>query len=312
MSYASSYSSYASSQNGIWSWKDSYRWIDFDAAASLQVDEELTNRWNNTKDKTFSFALTSGSWFNQSKNRGIYSCFVELNFSRNKINKIYQKNKNTSYQREMRRTPPFILPQGNKKKLSQLFDTRYADKDEAEIMSEQGMICFFKDNKVNPESHETLIISHLLQCEEMGIISKEEFVSGFYKNGCMDKSDIQKCIQRKCMAVNNNSKSFKAFYKWIFVHVKEDEKKKQISTELAVQLWTILFEKDKNKMKLLKEWMAYCLSAKDNELKVVSRDLWEQIYDFLMETQSIDSYDDAGGSWPIAIDEFVEYLQTKK
>lgn len=304
-----SYSQYAASANGIWSWKDSYRWVDFDADASRQVDEELTSKWNNTNEKSFSFALTAGSWFNQSSNKGNYTCYVELNSSRTKISKIYQKNKNTSYQREMRRTPAFVLPRGNKDKLGQLFDKSYADAEEKDIMSQDGMIKFFKDNKVNPDGHETLIIAQLLQCEEMGIISRDEFVDGFYKNGCMNKSDVQQCVQRQCQIVNGSVKSYKKFYKWIFVHVKEDEKKKQIPMDLAIALWNILFKKEAKSMKLLKEWMAYCEKVKDKELKVVSRDLWEQIYDFLKETNSIDSYDDAGGSWPIAVDEFVEYLQ---
>jgi len=300
------------SQNGVWAWKDSYRWVDFDADASRQVDEEITNRWNNTKDKSFSFPLTSGAWFNQSRNRNMYTCHVELNYSRSKINKIYQKNKNTSYQREMRRTPPFQLPSGNTKKLGQLFDKSYADKDEKDIMSENGMLKFFKDCGINPESHETLIISFLLNCEEMGIITRDEFVKGFNKNGCNDKSDVKKCVQSKCQTVNGNRKKWKEFYKFIFHHVKEDEKKKTIPTELALQLWSILYQKDKKNMKLLDEWLTYCEKEKNGEMKVVSRDLWEQIYDFLIETASIDNYDDAGGSWPVAIDEFVEYLQEKQ
>jgi len=312
MSYSSSYSSYASSQNGTWSWKDSYRWVDFDADASRQVDEIITDRWNNTKERHFSFPLTSGSWFNQSRNRGIYSCHVELNYSRNKINKIYQKNKNTSYQREMRRTPPFQLPQGNSKKLAQLFDKNYADKEEKDIMSENGMLKFFKDVGVNAESHETLIISYLLNCEEMGILSRDDFVNGFCRNGCCDKHDVKKCVQSKCQTVNANTKQWKNFYFWVFKHIKEDEKKKTIPTDLAMQLWTILFQAHKKNMPLLNEWMAYCQHTKDKELRVISRDLWEQIYDFLKETNSIDSYDDAGGSWPVAIDEFVEYLQEKQ
>lgn len=90
------------------------------------------------------------------------------------------------------------------------------------------------------------------------------------------------------------------------------KKKKTISTELAIQLWSILFQKDKSSMKLMEKWMNYCQKKKDNDLKVISKDLWEQIYDFLKETSSINDYDDAGGSWPVAIDEFVEYLQEQK
>jgi len=134
----------------------------------------------------------------------------------------------------------------------------------------------------------------------------------FLNKVVMIRNDVKKCVQNKCRDVNGNTKQWKGFYKWIFKHVKEDEKKKTISTELAVQLWAILFQKDKGSMKLMDKWMTYCEKNKDKDMKVVSRDLWEQLYDFLKETSSIDDYDDAGGSWPVAIDEFVEYLQEQK
>jgi len=312
MAVASDYSSYAASQNGVWSYRESYRWIDFDADASAQVDRCLTDQWTGTKQKSFSFALTEGAYFKQQQNQGAYTCYVELNFSRNKISKIYQKNKNTGYQREMRRNPAFVLPSGDKKKLSKLFDRSYADEDDPDIMSEPGMLKFFKDCGVNAESHETLIVSYLLKCPEMGILGRDEFVEGFFAQGCTDKADMKKAVQAKCRSVNGDVRAWKAFYRWVFVHVREDEKKKTIPTGLAMQLWQILFRRERARLKLLDAWLGYCAEEEEGELKSVSRDLWEQIYDFLKETQTVDDYDDAGGSWPVAVDEFVEYLQEKQ
>ena len=39
----------------------------------------------------------------------------------------------------------------------------------------------------------------------------------------------------------------------------------------------------------------------------ISKDLWEQLIDFLSETKSAEEFDDSG-AWPVAIDEFMEYL----
>ena len=280
----SSYDTYASSLNGKWEWKDSYRWVAFEEATNKEIDEQITEKWLNTKEKTFTFPLTTGTYFSQSHNRGNYSCEVQLDYSRKRINKIQQINKNSYYKREMRRTPAFQLPTGNAKKLSSIFDKLYADKQEKTIMSESGMLKFFKDCGVNPESHETLIISYLLNCQEMGIYDKQEFIDGFKKCGCSDKSDIKKCVQSKCNQINNNTKKFKLFYRWIFNHVKEDEKKKTIPNELAVQLWSIIFQKEKNKMYYLDKWLKYCTLNANKDLKVISKDLWQQIYDFLIET----------------------------
>lgn len=212
----------------------------------------------------------------------------------------------------MRRTPAFQLPSGDKKKLQHLFDKTYADKEEKDIMSESGMLQFFKDMGVNPESHETLVVSYMINAEEMGIISRDEFVNGFYAQGCSSLDELKKCVQDKCKAINRDNKQWRSFYKWVFQYVKEDEKKKTIDSSIAIQLWNILFQKDKHSMKLADQWMKYADAQKDKELKVVSKDLWEQIYDFLKETKSVDDYDDAGGSWPVAVDEFVEWLQEQK
>lgn len=197
---------------------------------------------------------------------------------------------------------------GSTSKLDSIFKKNYADKEDPDIMSEQGMLKFFKDCGVNPESHETLIIAFHLQCDEMGIYEKKEFSEGFCTSGCSTKKDIKNVVQDRIRSVNNNTGEFKKFYKWIFRHVKEEEKKKTIPTELAIQLWQLVFNKHKHSMKLLDQWLTFCEEVKDKDMKVISRDVWEQIFDFLKETASLDDYDDCGGAWPVAVDEFVEWM----
>ena len=71
--------------------------------------------------------------------------------------------------------------------LQSLFKKHYGDKEDPDIMSEAGMLKFFKDCGVNPESYETLVIAYLLQCEEMGIYEKQEFVTVFADQGMIPK-----------------------------------------------------------------------------------------------------------------------------
>eukprot|EP00483_Globobulimina_turgida_P009738 UN09757 len=75
-----------------------------------------------------------------------------------------------------------------------------------------------------------------------------------------------------------------------------------------MQLWSLVFSKQKHSMKLLRQWLEWCDMVKDKDMRVVSRDVWEQIFDFLRETSSLDDYDDCGGAWPVAVDEFVEWM----
>lgn len=196
---------------------------------------------------------------------------------------------------------------GSTSKLDSLFKKSYADKEDKEIMSEEGMLKFFKDCGVNPESYETLVIAFMLNCEEMGIYEKKEFSKGFAEQGCSNKKDIKNRVQDKIRSIQNNTSEYKKFYKWLFIHVKEDEKKKSVPTALAIQLWALVFKRYENKMKLLPLWLEYCTAVQDKDMKVVSKDVWEQIFDFLQETQSVATYDDCGGAWPVAVDEFMEW-----
>merc|ERR1711933_388687 len=99
---------------------------------------------------------------------------------------------------------------------------------------------------------------------------KDEFVTGFSKAGCSDKKDIKKQIAQVCRSLSDQAQ-FKAFYKWIFHHVKEDDKKKTIPTPLAILLWQIVLVKHQNSMPLMDRWLEFCESAQDSTLKAISR-----------------------------------------
>lgn len=196
------------------------------------------------------------------------------------------------------------------KKLEKIFNY-YADKEDTDVMSESGMIKFFKDNNVNPESHHTLIIAYHLKSTEMGLIQKEEFCNTFSRAGIDDKKSIKKDIQNICQKIDNSDDNYKKFYRWIFTHAKEDEKRKTIPTDLAMQLLNIITVKQRPKLSLLNDWLAYMAKVKDTEYKAISKDVWEQSFDFLKQSKNIDSYDENDG-WPVMIDEFVEWLKNGK
>lgn len=196
---------------------------------------------------------------------------------------------------------------GSADKVRKLFD-KYADKEDKEIMSEQGMIQFFKDISINPDGHETLVISWLLNCTEMGLIQRKEFVEGFTNQGCSTIADVKTVVKGKITSLGTDSQ-FKQFYRWVFQHVKEDEKKKTIPTNLAIQLWKIVLGSKQKDLPLLEKWLLWC--EKSEDFKVVNKDIWEQVYDFLKETKDLKSYDDSG-AWPVQVDEFIEWCKEQK
>jgi len=196
---------------------------------------------------------------------------------------------------------------GSPDKVRKIFD-KYADKEDKDIMSEQGMIQFFKDISVNPDGHETLVISWLLSCSEIGLIQRKEFVEGFSSQGCSSIGEIKGVIKGRVNSLGTETQ-FRQFYKWVFQHVKEDEKKKTIPTNLATQLWKIVLGSKQKELVLLEKWLIWCEKAED--FKVVNRDVWEQVYDFLRETKDVKSYDDSG-AWPSQVDEFMDWVKEQK
>jgi len=113
-------------------------------------------------------------------------------------------------------------------KLQKLF-SQYVDKSDPNIMSEQGMTKFFKDVGIDPEGYETLAVAWHLNAHEMGLFQKQEFIDGFSKSSCSTIADVKKVIQDVTKSLKEKYK-FKEFYKWLFTHAREDEKKKNDST----------------------------------------------------------------------------------
>lgn len=123
----------------------------------------------------------------------------------------------------------FNIKQGDSNKLSKLFN-KYADVEDDSIMSEEGTMKFFKDINIDPAKMDTLVIAWMLKCGELGIIERQEFIDGFAKSGCSTIKDIK---QSAANAVKNvqSKDQFKSFYRWLFIHSREDEKKKDNTKE---------------------------------------------------------------------------------
>eukprot|EP01084_Bolivina_argentea_P261282 441474_1 len=95
--------------NGIWSWDNNGKWVNFEKVTSKQIDTSLRTQWMNTSANPLIFPITAGAFFNMPYNVNTYSVYVYLNEGRTKINNVYQQNKTTNFRRQLRRTPPFVL-----------------------------------------------------------------------------------------------------------------------------------------------------------------------------------------------------------
>lgn len=64
------------------------------------------------------------------------------------------------------------------------------------------------------------------------------------------------------------------------------------------------------KYQYLDDWVKFC-ESEEAGLKAVQKDSWNMFYDFYMITKGgIESFVD-DGTWPVLIDQFMEFYQSK-
>jgi len=99
-------------------------------------------------------------------------------------------------------------------------------------------------------------------------------------------------------------REFKQFYTFIFDYLKED--KKILLIDEASLIWTTLY---KGRWGLLDKWIQF---LQQENKKSISRDTWQQLYEFIEQNPSTIVNHDPTSSWPVAIDEFVDWVKEHK
>lgn len=148
-----------------------------------------------------------------------------------------------------------------------------------------------------------LILAFKLGARLLWQFSADEFVGGLARYGASGQLDSLKKLTRAWQAElfrRPSPAEFKGFYVWVFDYLKED--KKILPTDEATLIWTMLF---RHRWPLLDKWLAF---VKATNMKAVSRDTWQQLYEFSEANNANVSAYDAESSWPVAIDEFVDWL----
>lgn len=111
--------------------------------------------------------------------------------------------------------------------------------------------------------------------------------------------------------IESSEEKFKDFYRFVFNF---STSSKTLLSDVAAALWKMLL---KNKgYKHLDCWckfikVSYYMHTihceQDKHKKAVTKDLWNQFYDFIKTVKPDFSNYDANGAWPSAIDEFVTH-----
>jgi len=195
---------------------------------------------------------------------------------------------------------------GDDKKLNKIFDD-YVDPESKEDLFEGRLVKFLHDVGVDENGMDSLALSWKLNCQEQGIITRKDFVTGFSNMGVDTVQGIKKEVE-KLKKDLDNAALFKQFYTWLFTYCTEN-KRKTIDKAVAIGVWSLTL----NKWPLKNEWIEFLTELEEKHLKAVSKDLWLQVLEFSREIgPDLSGYDADAGAWPFLVDMFVDYLKKKR
>lgn len=193
----------------------------------------------------------------------------------------------------------------NTANIAKLFDKYAALGEDAQAITGAGLLALFTDMDVEPSGWLTLAAAYSLKCKNFGEISRKEFVDGYTTLG-IDSVEKMKGEKDRLTRTFSTSAAFRDFYRWLFDFVKDEEERKTIELDVAIEMWTLVLTPQ---WSLTSDWVAFCQAHK---MKVVAKDLWEQILEFSREVSVDLSNYDENSAWPVVIDEFVEWERKKQ
>lgn len=171
------------------------------------------------------------------------------------------------------------------------------ESDNPDDITGDGLLLLAQDLGIEPIDPMMLVLFWKMNAKRQYLFSKEEFVDGLKALGVSSLEDII----NKIPIFKNEMKDpivFRKFYVYVFDYSKAFKSNmKIIPFEVAVPTWQILLV---DRFPKLEEWCTFITNVYK---KPISKDLWIQFLEYTLERGE---HDDSG-SWPVAIDEFVEF-----
>ena len=149
-------------------------------------------------------------------------------------------------------------------------------------------------------------LSFKMNAANFGQYTQKEFTDGFRAMGVSTMEELKKRVPQ----LSNDMKApdeFKKMYKFIY-HFARDKSNKNLQMEMAVDQWNTLL---KDRCRFLNLWIAF-LTEEKKDLKVVTKDTWDMIYELNETTKGDLSAFVDDGSWPPIIDGFIAYFNAKQ
>jgi DCN1-like protein 1/2 len=193
--------------------------------------------------------------------------------------------------------------------LESLFDIYLQVSREEDVTADDatvsGLIKFSEDLGVTPQDIVMLIILYQLNSTRQYVVTKDQFVSGWKKLGCNNLKDMRAYLPRTRKEFHaSKSKLFHNVYLFAFNYNKEPDQKSLANAD-AIATWQLFYQ---GKWAHINKWCEFI----EKFGKSIPLDTWKQFYHFVEEFgDNLTNYNPDEGSWPVVIDEFVEFMRAQ-
>jgi len=176
----------------------------------------------------------------------------------------------------------------------------YKDSEESAILIE-GMERYCEDLEVDPTDIVMLVIAWHLEAEQMCEFKQEGFIKGWSQLQCYNIDEMKAKLPYLRSELDDTDQ-FQKIYQFAFLFGRNPGQR-TLSNEVAIGLWELLLP---NKFDQLNLWLEYISTEYK---KVISKDTWNVLLEFIEHVNPDMSDYDPTGAWPLVYDEFVEYVK---
>jgi len=181
---------------------------------------------------------------------------------------------------------------------------KYADSGaKGQMIGPEGIEKLCIDLDVDPSDIVMLVVAWKLSAENMGFFKLSEWKSGMCYLGC-DSLVKLKSKLGTLRGYLKDSSNFKKIYRYAFDFCREKDQR-SLDIETGKTMLDLLLRDIWPHIDLFVEYL------NQTKYKVINRDQWNSILEFIRTVDRTFSNYDVEGAWPVLLDEFVEYVQKK-
>jgi len=198
--------------------------------------------------------------------------------------------------------------------ISAVFDQFRQQDDAADSVGVEGTMGYLQAIGVSVEEPTMIAIMQVTGSEAMGDMERNKFVSGWesHSSSVSSLQTMQSAANQMRAQLITDPVFFKAVYKHAFL-LSRMPGQKSAALEMAIEFWRLLFSDKGLQWRTQNvDWLElWCKFLNEGSVKVVSRDVWNQLESFARKTIDDESlgFWSEESSWPTAIDEFVAYAK---